>query len=221
MANKITEGQAIFGSIFTGAFEVGADSNALVMGAGKSGTNLALGTTAGNALEYYFNATHTTGDMRGMYLRTYFSGAAGSGESARIFSTVNNVAAATVHGAHISLSFGTSGSITGLGVANRNTLHIPGAMSSGNYFVNQLEFWADAAASDTAGMTAQAFTNYNLGGDGTGKALIEDTVNLMSITGGTIAASNLVQADDDESKFSHKVRINIYGTTYYLMACAT
>jgi len=202
-----------------GTLTFGTATNGSIAGAGASGANHALGATALNGLEFYLNATHTTGDMRGEYLRLYFSGVGGSGEAARIFSTVNNVAAATVHGAHISLSFGTTGSITGLGVASRNTLHIPKAMTAGTYYVQQLEFWADATTSDTAGMTAQAFTNYNLGGDGTGKALIEDTVNLFAITGGTIAGSNLVETETAETKFSHKIRIDVYGTPMWLMVC--
>lgn len=49
----------------TGATDLITASNGLIMGAGTSGANHALGSTAGNGLEYYLNATHTTGDMHG------------------------------------------------------------------------------------------------------------------------------------------------------------
>ena len=106
----------------------------LLAGAGTSGANHSLGATAGNALEFYLNATHTTGDMRGQYLRLYFSGAGGSGEAARIFSTINNVSVATggtVNGAHISLgTAGASAAVSGAANALRATFGIAAATTT-------------------------------------------------------------------------------------------
>lgn len=103
-------------------------TGAKIIGAGASGANHALGTTAGNALEFYLDGTHTTGDMRGMYLRLYFSGTGGSGEALRVFSTINNKTVATggtVNGAHISLSTaGASAAVSGQASALRTTFGI-------------------------------------------------------------------------------------------------
>lgn len=106
----------------------------LLHGAGASGANHALGATADNAMEYYLSGTHTTGDMRGMYLRLYFSGAGGSGEAARIFGTINNVSVATggtVNGAHISMgTSGASAAVSGAANALRTTFGIASASTN-------------------------------------------------------------------------------------------
>jgi len=87
-----------------------------------------LGATAKNAVGNFMNATHTTGDMRGEYLRLYFSGAGGSGEAFRAMSTINNVSVATggtVNGAHISLgTAGASAAVSGAANALRVTFGI-------------------------------------------------------------------------------------------------
>lgn len=106
----------------------------LIAGSGTSGANHALGATAGNALEFYLNATHTTGDMRGEYIRLYFSGAGGSGEALRAYSTINNVSVATggtVNGAHISLgTAGASAAVSGQASALRATFEIAAASTA-------------------------------------------------------------------------------------------
>jgi len=188
--------------------------------AGTSGARVVEDTANMKFLSFYLDNGATSGDNRAMYLRLYLTGAGGGGEACRIFTDVEDVAGGTAHGAHISLKFGTSGSITGQGVANRNTLHIPAAMTGGTYYVNQQEIWADAAASDVAGVTNQAFTNYNLGGDSTGAALIEDSANLFHITGGTNASGNMVGAVGNEPTWAsktHLIRCNMNGTVVYLV----
>lgn len=189
--------------------------------AGTSAAPVTEDTADMKFMSAYFDNGATSGDSRGLYLRLYITGAGGGGEAARLFTSVNNVAGATAHGAHISLSFGTTGSITGLGVANRNTLHVPGAMTGGTYYASQLELWADAAASDVAGMTNQAFVNFNLGGDSTGAALIEDSANLLHISGGSNASGNLVGAAGNEPTWTsntYLIRCNLNGQTAYLVA---
>jgi hypothetical protein len=195
----------------------------LLHGAGASGATHPMGATADNGLEYYLASTHTTGDTRGMYLRLYFSGAGGSGEAARIFSTVNNVAAATVHGAHISLSFGATGTITGQGIATRSTLHLKNEALASNVTMAalQAEIYSDGENSDPGGSTKLSYLRCVNDGHANGIADVDDDASLIEIIGHTIGAGNMVVADVDETKFSHKIRINIGGTTYFLMACAT
>lgn len=177
-------------------------------------------------LQFYLDSTATSGDNRGMYLRTYFSGAGGGGEALRAFATINSVVCGTAHGAHISLNFvstSNSGRLTGLGVAMRSTLHIPsdGDWTSGTLAALQAEIWSDGTASDPDGLTELSFIRVVNGGDSNGIADVDDDANLLAISGGSIAGGNMVQAETDETKFSHKIRCKVHGTTMYLMACAT
>ena len=56
------------------------------------------------------------------------------------------------------------------------------------------------------------------GGNASGIADVDDDAFLFSIQGGSIGAGNMVQADADETKMSHKIRIKVGSTTMYLMA---
>lgn len=174
-------------------------------------------------LQYYLESTALSGDNRAMYLRLYLSGAGAGGEAARIFTTINDVACGTAHGAHISLSFASSGSLTGLGVALRATLHIPdaAAWTSGTIAAIMAEIYSDGAASDPDGLTELSYLRCNNGGNASGIADVDDDVFLMSVQGHTIGSGNLVQTEVDETKFSHKIRIKVGSTTLYLMATAT
>ena len=177
-------------------------------------------------MQFYFDSIATSGDNRGMYLRLYHSGAGGGGEALRAFSTINGVVCGTAHGAHISLNFVSatnSGRLTGLGVAMRSTLHIPddADWTSGTLAALQAEIWSDGAASDPDGLTELSFIRVVNGGNASGIADVDDDANLLVITGGAIASGNMVQTEVDETKFSHKIRCKVHGTTMYLMACAS
>lgn len=187
--------------------------------AGNSSTRIQSTDPNTNFLQIYAENSAVSGDNRGMYLRQYLSGAGSGGEAARIFSTVLDVAAGTVHGAHISLNFNDTGSVTGQGIACRNTLHIPdaAAWAPGTIAALQAEIWSDGADSDTDGATEVSFIRVINGGHADGIADVDDDAFLMSISGGAIGAGNMVQADVDETKFSHKIKCNVHGTTMYLM----
>ena len=176
-----------------------------------------------NFLQFYVKNSATSGDNRGMYLREYIAGAGGGGEAARIFTTISDVAAGTAHGAHISLNFADTGSVTGLGVAMRGTLHVPddASWAPGTIAAIQAEIYSDGAASDTDGATQVSFIRVVNGGHANGIADVDDDANLIAISGCTIGAGNMVQTEIDETKFSHKIRCDVGGTTLYLMACAT
>jgi hypothetical protein len=159
-----------------------------------------------------------------MYLRTYFSGAGGGGDALRVFTTINSVVCGTAHGAHISLNFvssANSGRLTGLGVAMRGTLHIPSDAdwTSGTLAAVQAEIYSDDEHSDPDGLTELSFIRIVNGGHANGIADVDDDANLLVISGGTIASGNMVQAETDETKFSHKIRCKVHGSTMYLMAC--
>ncbi len=200
-----------------------AASNATVMGAGSSSAYHTNSTANSNFLEFRFDNTATSGDNRGMYLRQKLSGAGSGGEAARIFTTIEDVAAGTAHGAHISLNFNDTGSVTGLGVAMRGTLHIPddASWTPGTVAALQAEIFSDGDDSDTDGATEVSFLRVVNGGNSNGIADVDDDAFLMSLQGFTIAGSNMVETDVDETKFSHKIRIKVGSTTLYLMATAS
>ena len=201
----------------------GGATAALVFGAGTSASPATTATADKNFLDFRTQSTATSGDARGIYNRLYLAGAGVSGESLRSFTTVNNVAAATAHGAHISLSFGATGTITGQGIATRSTLHLKDEALASNVTMAalQAEIYSDGANSDPGGSTKLSYLRCVNDGHVNGIADVDDDANLIEIIGHTIGAGNMVVAEVDETKFSHKIRINIGGTTYYLMACAT
>lgn len=198
-------------------------NGALLLGSGNSTAALRMTTATANKrfMNFYFENTATSGDNRGMYLRLYLGGAGGGGEALRVFTSIDDVAAGTAHGAHISLNFTSTGSVTGLGVAGRNTLHVPNDASwaPGTIAAVQAEIYSDGANSDTDGATEVSFIRVVNDGNASGIADVDDDANLITVTGGAVGAGNLVQAETDETKFSHKIRCKIHGTTMYLMAC--
>ena len=134
-----------------------------------------------NVVQFYSENTATSGDNRGIYNRFYLSGAGGGGESLRAYTTVNNVAASTAHGTHTSLSFGTSGSVSGLGVAMRGTLHIPsGGLAAGTYAAVQAEVYADGTG--TTAVPTALFRGV-VGGNATGAASVLTFLDLDSTPG--------------------------------------
>jgi len=197
----------------------GINSTTPLVLAGSSSAPITFTSANTKTLQYYFNNKATSGDNRGMYLRLYLSGAGSGGEAARIFTTINDVACGTAHGAHISLNFADSGELSGLGVAGRNTLHIPddAGWTGGNLSPLMAEIYSDGAASDPDGVTNLSYIQIVNGGDSSGIADVDDDINLLSIQGHTIASGNMIVADTDETKFSHKARIIIGSTAYYIM----
>lgn len=193
-------------------------TGALLHGAGTSGANASLGTSAGNALEYYLDGAHTSGDMRGMYLRLYFSGAGGSGEAARIFSTINNVSVATggtVNGAHISLgTSGASAAVSGAANALRATFGIAAASTNigGTCSVIQVDTDFGAGATLPTNFAFLRFTNTGAGS--TPNALIR-IPNVNAETDGLFCVHTT-------QTMSHSIRfVSEDGTEYHIMCTDT
>ena len=206
----------------------GADGNALLFGIGTAASPATTSTAGKNFLEHRLESSATSGDARGHYLRLYLSGAGGSGESLRAFTTVNDVAAATAHGAHISLNFGTSGTVTGQGIAMRGTLHMPATALTSNVTMAavQAEIWSDASTSDPGGSTILSFFRAVNGGNANGMADVDDDAALFELNGFTLGSGNMVSANtagQSTLDFTNWVliRINIGGTTHYIPAAQT
>ncbi len=217
-----------YGRVELGNFALsdeGDRSSAVLMGKGTSTTPVNIGSTGSkNFLGFWVEADHTSGDVRGLYMRLYMGGASGaSGEAARLFTTVQTGGVASAaHGAHISVSFQTTGYASGLAVAGRNTLHIPDQASwstGGTYAAVQAEIFSDGAASDPAGVTELSYIRFVNGGHADGIADVDDDAQLFSIQGGTIGTGNLVEVAVAEASYSHNIKILVGATQLYLM-CA-
>lgn len=193
-------------------------TSAIYGGAGSSSSKVSSSTGDKNFLEFRFENSATSGDNRGIYNRLYLAGVGGGGESLRCFTSVMDVAAGTAHGAHVSLNFNSTGTVTGLGVAGRNTLHIPnGAMGAGGtYAAIQAEIYSDGANSDAGAVTELAFLRFVNDGNAGGIADVDDDAFLFVLSGGAVGAGN-VMAIKSAAAVSHTLRVKIHGTTYYLM----
>jgi hypothetical protein len=123
-------------------------------------------------MQFWLGNSATSGDNRGCYLKFKLSGAGGGGESLRSVTDVVNVAAGTAHGAHLSLSFATSGRITGLGAAVRGTLQVPGTSTSfgGSVYGMYAEIFHDGSGSTLANTTNHACLALANTGNATGVA---------------------------------------------------
>lgn len=185
-------------------------TNALLLGSGKSGANSELGATAGNGVELYLNATHTTGDMRGEYLRLYFSGAGGSGEALRAFGTINGVSVATggtVNGAHVSLSAtGAGAAVSGAANALRATFGAGASTNVGGTCATiQVDTDFDNACTVPANFAFLRFTNSNT-------KVASNLMRIPNVSNGTIFAAHTTQT------MTHSIKIiSEDGTAYYVM----
>lgn len=164
-------------------------------------------STAGSINQFYGTATHTSGDVRGIYARVNYAGA-GAGETLRAFSTVAAAQGAgqTTNGAHISLSVNTGGTISGAANALRATLGIAAGVAPGGTLA-ALQVDSDLDNTATVPTTASfiRFTNSNT----------KTIANLFNVPAAMVQAK--VVADS-----SHLIKIIASdGTAYYLMATTT
>lgn len=171
-------------------------------------------------LQFYFDTGATSGDNRGMYLRTYFTGIGGGGDAARIYADVS-VAAANVFGAHISLGLGESttvGSISGLGVGVRATLGLPnGALpAGGTYTALMAEIYSFGASSDAGAATEVSFIRIVNDGNTAGKNTIDDDAFLFSLQGFTADTGSLVEAGTGMGTVTGTLKIKLGADTRYI-----
>jgi hypothetical protein len=186
----------------------------LILGSGIS-TDPESSSTAGEKfMSFYLSNSATSDDSRGMYLRLYVAGAGGGGESLRAFTSVDDVAAATVHGAHISLGYETSGTATGTASALRVTHHIPSTARSANnvnYNGIQVEFYSDAATSDPNASQLSVFRIGNAG-NATGAADVDTDAYLFYLDGWTSGSGKMY--------YGSTLRVYAGGAKYLVMSSA-
>ncbi len=223
----LLDGPYIYGLGGAGAATVAETPDAKLANFGTTASPITF-DTSGNVINVRGYSTHPSGDARNIYNRLYLHGA-GDGESLRTFTSVM-ANLGTAHGAHISLNFAAvagGSECSGLGVAGRNTLHIPNVASwapTGTLAAIQAEIYSDGSDSDPAGLTELSFIRAENAGDATGRADVDTDAFLFSIQGMTAAAdttkllSSVSLAELPASSVALKIKI---GTgTYWLLAVA-
>ncbi len=192
---------------------VGADTAALLHGLGTSTTPVQTTSGSVNLMGYWMQSSATSGDVRGLYTRLFLTGTGGTGEAARIFTTMKDAAGSTARGAHISLDFGDTGTVTGLGVALECTLHIANqATQSGTMSPIKLAIHSDGATSDPSG-SLLSYINIVNQGNTTGDDDVDTDVYLFNITGH--AAGGMFQTGTNTT-IDHVLKIIVDGTPYFI-----
>jgi len=207
---------------FTGIDINSDDTDGGVMKMGTRAVPIVEDTASMKFLSYYFDSGATSGDSRGMYLRQYLTGAGGGGEALRVFTTVSNVAAANAHGAHISLNFGATGTVTGQGIAIRGTIHLPDVALASNVTMAavQAEIYSDGDDSDPGGSTILSYFRAVNGGNANGISDVDDDAVIISIQGTTAGAAKMfatgLTASTVYGNLSASLKVLVGTTTYYI-----
>lgn len=170
MPNTQAVGVAFSDPVLSGAV---IDNSSIGSSTPASGvfTTVSVGTSAspvsfssGNLNYLYGTATNTTGDCRLLYTKLNFTGAGGSGETLRAFTTIGAAVATggTVNGAHVSLSVNSGGSISGAANAARFTFGAAASVTpGGTCAVLQVDSDLDNASTVPATLSYLRFTNTN------------------------------------------------------------
>jgi len=164
-------------------------------------------------ISMYFDNGASSGDNRGMYIRLNLTGGAG-GEALRPY-TVLSTASGTAHGAHIGLSLGTAGSITGLGCGSRSTLEFPNdvTLSSGTYCggMSELYFNGDnSSTTDITGVTEHSIHRFCIAGDTTAKAKVQNAFSIPYAPSGS-GTTNMIDTNQNGTASTDGLRVLING----------
>jgi hypothetical protein len=221
--NELTVEEIIMGTQRTSALTLNfaakyggaAAANAIIMGGGTSADPMTTSTADKVFMEFRTESTATSGDSRCLYIRHAINGAGLSGEAIRAFSKVT-AAAATVRGAHISLDFGTGGSVSGFGAGVDAQVLYPNATLAGTHTCLNVEMYASGASTDVSGLNS--FIRFVFNGNATGIANFDDDAVLFSIVGATAGAGHIFDSTINTAgaQIDHTLKINIGGTTYYI-----
>lgn len=199
---------------------------ALLLGGGTSAAPISTSIANKNFIGFYAKTTAVAADSdsRLMYLRMYFSGATtGGGDCLRVFSTVE-AACGTVRGAHVSLNWGASGTVSGLGSALTATLHLPNTGTlTGTLCAANVEVSCDDGASDNVVVPAShGLIRLSVGGDSGNVAKVLNAFHVDVPAGciGNKAAALLISNADvtNTGAFASAgaIAINVNGTRRWI-----
>lgn len=172
---------------------MGLDARWMIDNIGSTTSPITSSTANSNFQGFYVaNSDATGGTARGIYMRLYLTGTSGqSGEAGRFFTTINGTGGVGVHGLHASLSFGTSGTVTGEGAGVRGTLQLPNAATAmGTVAAGLFELSADGASTNPAGTTSLSCLRLISSGNSTGMTNMDTVATIFTIEGFTSGASS-------------------------------
>lgn len=202
----------------------GANPAALLMGHGNATTRVQSASASAKFISFYTEDTGG-GDQYGAYFRHYISSAGKSDDCFRAYNTVNNVAAGTARGAHISLDFAATGTVTGLGAALEATLHIPNqATQAGTLYAVKAAINSDGATSDPSGATTLAYFAAVNQGDTTGDDDVDTDAVLIDVQGHATGTGTLFQTVTTAytlGEITNSLKIKVGDTIYHLLASTT
>jgi hypothetical protein len=191
----------------------GADTVALLHGLGTSTTPVQTTSGGVNFIGYWVQSSAQSGDVRGIYIRLFATGAGASMDAARLFGTVSDVAAQTARGAHISLSFAASGTVTGLGVALETTLHLnTGGTAAGTMASLKIAIQSETS-SDPAGST---LAYIQIANQGSATDDVDDDAFLFDITG-VASGSAKMWYDNSSNAADEFLKVKTPSGTRYLI----
>jgi hypothetical protein len=163
----------------------------------------------------YTSCSAVTGSSYGGRFQHYITGAAGSGAALRVYGLVKAVAAGSLYGLECTAEImsTTSSSVSNEIYAMRGVLDINLSSSTNQVAVLDLEM--DVASGKTLSTTTAAFIKCDQTGSGT-------TVNnLFYLPDAIVDKSDtaLVTTPHAAHSATHQIKINVAGTTMWLLAC--
>jgi hypothetical protein len=210
---------------FSSATVLAANTDGGIIKAGTALAPVTEDTADMKFISCYFDDGATSGESRGIYNKLCVTGAGGSGTALRSYADVTDVVAVDARGAHITLGFGATGTVSGSGQALTATLQIPDqATQTGTLSAITAEIYSDGDTTDPAGSVLSLIRFSTMGGAGTGD--IDDDCALFDIDSGfTPGSGNMVSAITSVADVMDitnwaTIRIRISGTTYYI-PCGT
>jgi hypothetical protein len=209
---------------FTGNTVLAANTDGGIIKGGTAGAGAIVQDVADTKfVSFYFDDGATSGEARGIYNCLYVTGAGGSGTALRSLCDVTDVVAVDARGAHISLSFGSTGTVTGSGQALTLTLHIANqGTQSGSLSALTTEIYSEGTASDPNGAVLACW-RASANGNGTGKADVETDCALFWVDSGfTEGDGNMVAAKTAGAmpNCTKSIRIRVPSGVAYLYAGA-
>lgn len=204
---------------FSSANIASANTDGGIIRGGTSGAPITEDTANMKFISFYFDDGATSGEAVGIYDRLYVTGAAGEGIAMRAFCSVTDVAAGNARGAHLSLSFGTSGSVTGLGTAVEATLHIPSAGGlAGTVSAIKAAINSDGANSDPVGAVLSLIHASNQGNATGAQDVDTDCFAINFDSGWTVGSGSMLDTTANAGTGDATIKIRWPdGTAKYIL----
>lgn len=211
-----TTGISIAGTTTTGISITANPTTGIALG--TSGTPLTYGTVTNKAATIYSTCSTTNGStsFEPVLFSTTMTGAGQVGGRVRAYMTTNVALGGWSNAFKAEVTYGASGSTTGLGSALLGEMTLSAGTTSGNYAPLELEL--NVASGDSLGTrTAMQYLSVN----GTGVATFDTNGYILNIQGISAAASGKVFQANTATAATHALRIRVLGTDYFMMLTST